>query len=75
MTAGGDTFSQSCQLVLEYSVSILLIQSAENNGKQCHRLVTLTSPRDSELEHSNITFNENKLDGLDLSSNGPDHCV
>ena len=33
-------------------------------------LVTLTSRSDSDFERSNISFEENKLDGIDLSSNG-----
>ena len=32
-------------------------------------LVTLTSHSDSHFEHSNTSFSENKLDGVDLNSN------
>ena len=32
-------------------------------------LVTLTSPSNSDFERSNISFKENKPDGVDLSSN------
>ena len=38
-------------------------------------LVVLTSHCDSDFECSNISFNDNKSDGVDLSSNGLDHCV
>ena len=33
-------------------------------------LVTLTSRCNCDFEHSNISLNENKLDGVDLNSNG-----
>ena len=32
-------------------------------------LVTLTSHVDSDFEHSNISFKENKPDGVDMNSN------
>ena len=38
-------------------------------------LVTLTSRCDPHFKGSNISFNENKLDGVDLSSNGLDYSV
>ena len=38
-------------------------------------LVTLTSRCDFSFECSSIRFNENKLDGVDLSSDGLDYCV
>ena len=38
-------------------------------------LVTLTSHCNSDFECSNISFNENNLDGVDLNSDGLDHCV
>ena len=33
-------------------------------------LVTPTSYSDSNLEHSNVSFKENKSDGVDLNSTG-----
>ena len=38
-------------------------------------LVTLMSRSDSYFERSNISFYENKLDGVELNSNGPDNRV
>ena len=38
-------------------------------------LVTLKSRCDCDFECSNISFNENKLDGVDLKSNGLDYCI
>ena len=38
-------------------------------------LVTLTSCFDSDFECLNISFNENKLEGVDLNYNGLDYCV
>ena len=38
-------------------------------------LVTLTSSSDSDFECPNVSLEENKLDGVDLSSNGLDYCV
>ena len=38
-------------------------------------LVTLTSCSDSNFERSNISFKENKPDGVDLSSNGLNYCA
>ena len=38
-------------------------------------LITLTSRSDSDFEHSNINLKENKLDGVDLNSNGLAYCV
>ena len=38
-------------------------------------LVMLTSLCDSDFECSNISVNENKLDGVDLSSDGLDYWV
>ena len=37
-------------------------------GKVSPILVTLTSRSDSDFKRSNISFNENKLDDIDLSS-------
>ena len=37
--------------------------------KVSRNLVTLTSHSDSHFEHSNTSFSENKLDGVDLNSN------
>ena len=38
-------------------------------------LAMLTSCSDSNFDGSNIIFKENKWDGVDLNSNGPDYCV
>ena len=39
-------------------------------------LVMLMSDSDSNLQHSNISFKENKHDGVvDLSSNGLNYCT
>ena len=38
-------------------------------------LDTLTSLSDYDFESSNISFNENKLDGEDMDFNGLDYCV
>ena len=38
-------------------------------------LVTFTSNSDSNFERSNISFKENKLDGVDLNSNSFFCCV
>ena len=38
-------------------------------------LVTLTSRSDSDFERSKISLKENKLDGVDLNSNGLGYCV
>ena len=37
-------------------------------------LGTLTSRWDSDVECSNISFNKNRLDGVDMNSNGLDQC-
>ena len=38
-------------------------------------LVTFTPGSDSNFERSTISLKENKRDGVDLNSNGLDHCV
>ena len=38
-------------------------------------LVKLTSRSDSDVERSNISLEENKLDGVDLNFDGLDYCV
>ena len=38
-------------------------------------LVKLTSYSDSNFERSNISFKENKPDGVDSNSNGFNYCV
>ena len=38
-------------------------------------LVTLTSHSDPDFERSNISFQENKPDGVDSNSNGSYYCV
>ena len=38
-------------------------------------LFTLTSRRDFDFECSNTSFNENRMDGVDMNSNGLDQCV
>ena len=37
-------------------------------------LVILKSHCDSDFKCSNISFNESRLNGIDLNSNGLDHC-
>ena len=39
-------------------------------GRVLPILITLTSQNDSDFERSNISFKENKPDGIDLNSNG-----
>ena len=39
------------------------------------KTVTLTPHRDSDFESSNISVHDNKLDGIDLSSNSLDYCI
>ena len=51
------------------------VQSAENRRKMSPILVTLTSRSDSNFERSNISFKENKRDGVDPNSDGLDCCV
>ena len=51
------------------------MQSAENLRKECHRFwLRSTSYSDSDFERSNISFKENKPDGVDPNSNGFDYC-
>ena len=44
-------------------------------GKPQERMSPLTSHSDSGFKRSNISFKENKLDGVDLNSNSLDYCV
>ena len=46
-----------------------------STGKVSPSLVTLTSRSDSNFERSNISFKENKWDGVDSKSNCLDYCV
>ena len=57
-------------------VMTYVIQSAEKQYERVSLiLVTLPSCYDSDFESSNISFNENKLDGVDLNPNSLDYCV
>ena len=63
-------------LSIKYVVwTIPLNQSAENHRKECHWFWSRLRHSDSDFERSNISLQENKLDGVDLNSNGLDYCV
>ena len=55
-----------CNSIIAYKSRVIYttFQSTENRGKECHW-----------FERSNISFKENKLDGVDLSSSEVKHIL
>ena len=53
---------------MQNELSVFLLGYGGTPISVCRKLLTRTSRHDSDFERSNMSFNENKLDNIDLNS-------